>query len=103
MELGDYQGAISDFDTALRLEPDDAEAYKDRAKAKMELSDYQGAISDLDAALRLATPMMPKRIKTVRKRRWNSVITKVPSPTLTQPYALPPMTLKRIKTGRRQK
>ena len=53
MELGDYKGVVSDLDAALRLEPDDTEAYKDRAKAKMELGDYKGAVSDLDAALRL--------------------------------------------------
>ena len=53
MELGDYKGAVSDLDAALRLEPDDAEIYKERAKAKVELGDYKGAVSDLDAALRL--------------------------------------------------
>ena len=37
----------------LRLDPDDPEAYKDRAKAKIALGDYKGAVSDLDAALGL--------------------------------------------------
>ena len=55
-ELGEYVAAISDFDMALRLDPDDVEtciAYKYRGIAKSKLGEYVAAISDFDMALRL--------------------------------------------------
>jgi len=44
--LEDYQGAIADFNEAIRLKPDDAWAYVWRGDAKYKLGDYQGAIED---------------------------------------------------------
>ncbi len=52
-ELGDYQGAISDYDAAIRLKPDYATAYVNRGLAKARLYQYFAAISDFDVAIRL--------------------------------------------------
>ena len=42
-ELGRYQEAIADYDEAIRLQPDDAEAYSNRGNAKAALGRYQEA------------------------------------------------------------
>ena len=52
-DLGDYKGAIADYDTAIRLKPDDADAYNNRGIAKSDLDQYFAAIADYDAAIRL--------------------------------------------------
>ena len=51
--LGDYKGAISDYDRAIRLNPDYADAYYNRGNAKGKLGQYFAAISDYDRAIRL--------------------------------------------------
>ncbi|MFQ3679859.1 MAG: tetratricopeptide repeat protein, partial [Pseudanabaenaceae cyanobacterium] len=51
--LGDNQGAIADYDQALRLQPDLAEAYNNRGIVKSALGDKRGAISDLREGARL--------------------------------------------------
>ena len=51
--LGDYQGAIADYDRALELNPQFAQAYYNRGNAKRTLKDYQGAIADYDKAIEL--------------------------------------------------
>ena len=51
--LGDYKGAIADYDTAIRLKPDDASAYKNRGVAKRKLGQHFAAIADYDNAIRL--------------------------------------------------
>ena len=52
-ELGQYAAAISDFDIAIRLKPDYAEAYNNRGAAKYLLGQHFAAISDFDIAIRL--------------------------------------------------
>ncbi len=52
-ELGLYHEAISDYDTAIRLEPDYALAYVTRGLAKHSLKQYDAAIADYDTAIRL--------------------------------------------------
>jgi tetratricopeptide (TPR) repeat protein len=52
-ELGDKQGALSDYTEAIRLNPYDAESYKNRGDAKNGLGDIQGALSDYNEAIRL--------------------------------------------------
>jgi serine/threonine protein kinase/Flp pilus assembly protein TadD len=50
---GELQGAIKDFDEAIRLNPNFVLAYNNRAFAKMNSGDLQGAISDYNEAIRL--------------------------------------------------
>ena len=52
-KLGDYAAAVSNFDEAIRLDPDYAEAYYNRGRVKTSLSEYAGAIADFDAVIRL--------------------------------------------------
>jgi tetratricopeptide (TPR) repeat protein len=52
-KAGDYQGAISDYDQAIQLNPDYAEAYRYRGNSKDNLKDNQGAISDYDQVIKL--------------------------------------------------
>ena len=52
-DLGDYKGAIADYDTAIRLNPDDAKAYFNRGLAKGNLGEHFAAIADFDNAIRL--------------------------------------------------
>ena len=51
--LGDYKGAIADYDIAIRLNPDYAETYYNRGVAKGKLGQYFAAIADYDTAIRL--------------------------------------------------
>jgi serine/threonine-protein kinase len=50
--------AVADFDEALRLRPDDADAHAGRAYALIQLGDYRRGVADAEQALRLrsATP-----------------------------------------------
>ena len=52
-ELGLYQSAIADYDTAIRLKPDYAKAYNNRGLAKDNLGQHFAAIADYDTAIRL--------------------------------------------------
>lgn len=52
-QLGDYGGAISDFDEAMILNPNDADIYFNRGLVLYKLEDVLGAISDFDHALLL--------------------------------------------------
>jgi tetratricopeptide (TPR) repeat protein len=49
----DYQGAIEDFNGAIKSDPKFAEAYKSRGNAKSWLGDNQGRIEDLTKAIEL--------------------------------------------------
>ena len=51
--LGDYDGAIEDFDTAIRNKPDDALYYYDRGQAKQALGKHEEAKADLTKAKEL--------------------------------------------------
>jgi tetratricopeptide (TPR) repeat protein len=55
----DYQGAIKDYDQAIALNPQYAEAYASRGDARGSLSDYQGAQEDVDRAIAL-NPKLPE-------------------------------------------
>ena len=50
--VGDGAGSIVFFDEALRLEPDFAKAYHNRAFAKLDLGDIEGALVDCEASMR---------------------------------------------------
>ena len=51
--LGDYKGAIADYDSAIRLNPDHANTYYNRGTAKGDLGQHFAAIADFDIAIRL--------------------------------------------------
>ena len=50
---GDYDGAIADYDMAIKLRPKDAEAYVKRGTAYASMDDYGRAIADFGSAIRL--------------------------------------------------
>lgn len=50
---GDYVGAISDFDNAIQLKPDYAEAYNNRGLAKHKMGEYTAALADYEIAIQL--------------------------------------------------
>jgi tetratricopeptide (TPR) repeat protein len=50
---GDYAGAISYFDQAIKLDPNSASAYINRGNARSALGDKQGALSDYSQAIKL--------------------------------------------------
>ena len=52
-ELSDYENAIDDYDTAIYLNPDHAEAHNNRGNAKYKLGRYDAAIDDYDTAIYL--------------------------------------------------
>lgn len=56
MELGDYDGAIGDFSSIIRLQPDFEmlyQAYFGRGYAKFQKGDFEGAKTDFDRAIRI--------------------------------------------------
>lgn len=54
MKVGEVAAAISDYDRALQLRPDYAEAFANRATARQSTGDLPGAVLDLEAALKVA-------------------------------------------------
>jgi|GEM_PF-802550 len=50
-DLGDLTGAISDYDRAIALDPQDVAAYNNRGNARRAQGDLTGAISDYDQAI----------------------------------------------------
>lgn len=49
----DFEGAIENFNRAIKLNPDYANAYNNRAKVRHELGDFPGAIEDYTEAILL--------------------------------------------------
>ena len=52
-ESDDNKGALADYDKAIRLNPNDAEAYLNRGMAYNKIGQYFAAIIDYDTAIRL--------------------------------------------------
>ena len=57
--LGDYKGAITDYDSTIRLNPNYAPAYYNRGIAKYKLGQHFAAIADYDTAIRLKPDYAP--------------------------------------------
>ncbi|WP_137666513.1 tetratricopeptide repeat protein, partial [Sphaerospermopsis reniformis] len=49
-ELGDKQGAIDDYNQAIKINPNYANAYIGRGNVRDDLGDKQGAIKDFQTA-----------------------------------------------------
>lgn len=49
----DFQGAMADYDIAIRMNPQYASAYSNRCLAKSGLGDKNGAIADCNIAIRI--------------------------------------------------
>lgn len=52
-QLGNYSAAVEDFNRAIKINPNDAEAYSHRGAAELGLKKYQEAISDYNKALQI--------------------------------------------------
>lgn len=53
LDMGDYDGAIKDFDQAIRLNPAVPNHFNNRAQAWVSTGEYAKALRDYDEALRL--------------------------------------------------
>ncbi len=51
-QLGEYEAAVKDFTSALKLNPNYADAYYNRGLAQYKLNEYEKAIKDLDVAIK---------------------------------------------------
>ena len=58
-ESGDSQGAVADYDKAIQLAPQFADAYYNRGHAKRDLGDFQDAIVDYDEVIKLNSQDAP--------------------------------------------
>jgi tetratricopeptide (TPR) repeat protein len=55
-QLGRHAEAVFDFDRALSLNPDRAEALVNRGRSLQALGDFEGALADFDRAMDCAPP-----------------------------------------------
>ncbi|MDQ6943505.1 MAG: hypothetical protein M3169_13455 [Candidatus Eremiobacteraeota bacterium] len=55
-DLGDNRGALDDYNSAIKIEPEYAYAYVTRCETRLALRDKSGALADLATALRPPAP-----------------------------------------------
>ena len=65
MQMGDYQNALNDFDSAIEVDGMNAVAFYDRALLNMRLENYEAAMNDINNAL-AAQSMKPMDNLTLR-------------------------------------
>ena len=65
MQIGDYQNALSDFDSAIKIDGMNAVAFYDRALLNMRLENYDAALTDVNNAL-AAQSMKPMDVLSMR-------------------------------------
>ena len=65
MQMGDYQKALSDFDSAIEIDGMNAVAFYDRALLNIRLENYEAALGDINNAL-AAQSMKPMDVLTMR-------------------------------------
>ncbi len=65
MQMGDYQKALSDFDSAIEIDGMNSVAFYDRALLNMRLENYDAALIDINNAL-AAQSMKPMDALTMR-------------------------------------
>ena len=53
MKQGEYQEAIDDYTSAIKINPDDADAYVNRGAAYHNLGKHQEAIDDFNTAIKI--------------------------------------------------
>jgi len=53
VDLGDKQGAVADYNQAIAINPQNADAYNNRGNSKYDLGDTQGACADYKKAIAL--------------------------------------------------
>jgi predicted Zn-dependent protease len=53
-DLGDNKGALDDYNSAIKIEPEYAYAYVTRCETRLALHDNAGALRDCDTAIRLS-------------------------------------------------
>ena len=53
VNIGDYSGSISDYTSAIKLEPNNGSHYNNRGLSKINLGDYKSGCVDLSKALEL--------------------------------------------------
>ena len=75
--MGRDSAAIRDFDKAIQLKPDHADAYFNRGNAKLDLEQYTAAINDYDKAIQLKPDLAEAYInrgvtKGLLKRNWEA-------------------------------
>ncbi|BCL34720.1 tetratricopeptide repeat-containing serine protease family protein [Nostoc sp. MS1] len=49
----DYQGALADYNSALKINPNSANTYNNRGLVRAQLGDQQGAIADYNSAIKI--------------------------------------------------
>ena len=52
-DLGDYLGALVDYDKAIEIDPQYAKAYNNRASVKKDMCNWDGALADYSKAIEL--------------------------------------------------
>lgn len=108
VEMGQYEDAIADFDTAVQKKPDFAEAYYNRGYARAKLLEYKiandyydvvtitkltsYAAKDFETALELAEQTGDTQLKRIVMTYLNSLKTSEPDKILRVGDELPPFT-----------